>query len=326
MVKAQKVFFTIIVLFSLATACDWGKQKDLESPTLRIGWQTAWATQAQLALVLQKTEILHDKKIEAKFFPFNYGAPMAEAAIAGKLDLAFVGDQPAVSLMARSDDWAVLARLMDFRVAIMVPPESTLKSPRDLEGKVLGIPVGSSTHREALEAIRNAGADPNKVNVVNLDIIEQGEVVRSGSDWGNFDAFASWDPHIAQYKRNEYARTLATSKALGVVMIRKSFAQKHPEIAKSFLVAFREAYWFYVQNENAANKWFMDTTSGKLDAGLLKEVARFEPNFSVSSMEEIKIGLAEEHLLTLQKAADFALDLELIKKRVNIKERVFGVG
>lgn len=208
-----------ICLATFLAACGESTEAPKELPPIRIGWQVAWATQGQIAMALQKTTALDVMGLKGDFKSFTYGAPLSEAALAGQLDVAFVGDQPAVNLLSRSIDWKIVARLMDFRVAIVVPPNTAIRSVADLKGKTLGIPFGASTHRLALQWLKEAALDPTKdLTILNIDITEQSDTVKAaaGGPWSEVDAFASWDHHIALYEKQGLARILKSGVSGGV--------------------------------------------------------------------------------------------------------------
>ena len=48
---------------------------------LRVGWQTTWATQGQLAVILQNSDLLADQGFDATFVGFSYGGPLNEGAL-----------------------------------------------------------------------------------------------------------------------------------------------------------------------------------------------------------------------------------------------------
>lgn len=316
--------FLFLLVFAGAGCTKKAEQANQETP-VRIGWQVAWATQGQLAQALQHTNALQLNGLKGDFKSFTYGAPLSEAALAGQLDVAFIGDQPAVNLLSKSSDWKVVARLMDFRVAIVVPPASSIKTISDLKGKTLGIPFGASTHRVALQVLIEAGLDPAKdLKIVNIDITEQSDIVRAGGgkSWPKIDAFASWDHHIALYESKGLARILKSGTALGVVAMSEKFIKNNPDAAAGFLAAFKLAYYYYATHQDQADKWFAEAAQGKFDLDLLRQVASIEPNMKANNLQEIHIELSKDHLNVLQTAADFAYNQKLIQRPVNISDSV----
>jgi len=317
----------LLIIITLFTWLVYGCQKKLEQVTqeipVRIGWQIAWATQGQLAQVLEHTNALSLNGLKGDFKSFTYGVPMSEAALADELDIAFVGDQPAINLISSSANWKLVARLMDFRVAIVVPANSPIMTVADLKGKTLGIPLGSSTHRVALEMLTQAGLNPKEdLKILNIDILEQSDIVHAGGgkSWTNVDALASWDHHIALYESEGLAKILKSGTALGVVAMSENFIKSHPDAAAGFLAALKLAYYYYATHQDQADTWFADAIQGKFDLGLLRQVASIEPNLKVKTFQEIHIELTNDRLFALQAAADFAYKLKLIQDLIKIED------
>jgi ABC-type nitrate/sulfonate/bicarbonate transport system substrate-binding protein len=313
----------VVGLTVIATSCD--KKETTSFPTIEIGWQVAWATQGQIAMALQRTTALETMRLKGDFKSFTYGAPMSEVALAGQLDVAFVGDQPAVSLLSRSTDWKIVARLMDFRVAIVVSPASSIQTVADLKGKTLGIPFGASTHRVALEMLKEAGLDPDKdLKIINIDILEQSDVVKAaaGCPWPKVDAFASWDHHIALYEKQGYARILKSGTALGVVIMSQKFIESKPKEAAKFLAAFKLAYLYYATHQEEVDRWFAEAAGGKFDVSILKTVAEVESNMKAPDLSHVRIDIGTRQITTLQQAADFAFAQGLIKQPLSIQNAV----
>ncbi len=319
----SNIIFLLVI--SLLLICGFGCTKKLEETQkeipVRIGWQVAWATQCQLAQILQHTNALQLNGLKGDFKSFTYGAPLSEAALAGQLDVAFIGDQPAVNLLSASSGWKLVARLMDFRVAIVIPPNSPIKTISDLRGKALGIPFGASTHRVALQMLIDAGLNPAKdVKIMNIDITEQSDIVNAGAgkSWPKVDAFATWDHHIALYESKRLAKILKSGTALGVVAMSEKFIKSNPDAAARFLAAFKLAYYYYAAHQDQADQWFADATQGKFDLSLLRKVAEIEPNLKAANLELIQIALTEKHINTLQSAARFAYENKLIQKPIDV--------
>lgn len=324
MKKNRIVFFIGVIILLAIGLFFWPGKRNTES-VMRIGWQSAWATQGQLAEVLQKTNILSLNNIKGEFKSFSYGAPLSEAALAGELDVVFVGDQPAITLLSKSSDWKIIGRLMDFRVGVVVPQNSKIQSISDLNGKTLGIPFGSSTHRVALQMLKESGIEPDKsIKILNLDIQEQNEIVKAGGQniWNGVDAFASWDHHIANYEKQNWAKVISSKTALGVVMMSENYIKAHPSAVEDFLASFKIAYYYYSQNQDQANKWFANDAGGKFDIDILNKVASIESNMFAKNLDDIHIEISKDQMKLLQEAAEFALQNKLIKNQVNILNSV----
>lgn len=326
--RLAKQILGLIVIAAIAIflpSCGGNDSRTAQKTSVRVGWQVAWATQGQIAQSMMKTNALELANLDGDFKQFLYGAPLSEAALANELDVAFIGDQPAINLISKTPDWKIVARLMDFRVAIVVPPNSDVKEIKDLKGKTVGIPFGASTHRFALQAFRDAGLEPGKdITLLNIDIQEQGETIRAagGKAWSKVDAFASWDHHIASYEKEGLARILSTGTALGVVAMSNRFISQNPEAAKDFLAAMKLAYFYYAKHQSDTDRWFADAAQGKISPELLAQVAEIEKNLKAGTIGDVMMQLDTGHVKVLQVAADFAFEQKLIQAPLDVSKSV----
>src|SRR5215467_7236900 len=85
--------------------------------SVRIGWQPTTTVEAQIAHVLQRTDILQRKGFKGEFIMFSFGPAVNEALIAGAVDVGFIGDMPSVSLAAVNAPITVIGRQSVLRSA-----------------------------------------------------------------------------------------------------------------------------------------------------------------------------------------------------------------
>lgn len=199
---------------------------------IRVGWQTAWATQGQFVQALRHTNVLEKHGLKADFVGATYGAPLNEAALAGEVDVIFTADQPAAALLARSSDWVIVGRLMFNRVGVYVPPESSFKTLADLRGKTLGMPFGAAAQRVALKALMDVGLDPKRdIDAINLEITEQPGIIQRGgrSDWGDVDGLVGFDPMLAIIQLGDKAKALHVGTVTSVVVMSRPFIEANPQ-------------------------------------------------------------------------------------------------
>lgn len=89
--------------------------------TIRLGWQEPWATQGQLVMGLQHTNIPELNDLNIEYVGFAYGGPLNKAAIAGEVDILLTADHPALVLMSKKPGYRIVSRMMYNRVCIYVP-------------------------------------------------------------------------------------------------------------------------------------------------------------------------------------------------------------
>src|SRR6266540_3833557 len=121
-----------------------------DSIPIRIGWQPTTTVEAQVAHVLQKTDILERNGLKGQFTMFSFGPAVNEALVSGAVDVGFIGDMPSVSLAAVNAPVTVIGRQSVFRGAIVGSAKSDIKTVADLKGKKVHGPVGSSIYLATL--------------------------------------------------------------------------------------------------------------------------------------------------------------------------------
>ncbi|MBW2495355.1 MAG: ABC transporter substrate-binding protein, partial [Deltaproteobacteria bacterium] len=290
----------------ICAAEGWGAAPVAEPVPIRIGWQIPAATQAQIVQVLKRTDILDSHGLDPSLVPFSYGGPQVDAAFAGKLDVFFSGDQPAINLIARGGKWKIVGRIFYDRIAFIVPPNSPIQSVADLRGKTVASPFGSVAHREAFLEQRAAGLDEGvDVENRNLDILEISRRVMSGGidDWNGIDAAVVWEPIVSRFELEGLARSLTSKRTLGVVAFSDEFIARHPEAAVQFLVALIRAWGFFAQNPDRVRQWYIDDTQLDYTPEALISGASVDPNFSAKSVHDIDLELTDEQIETLEQGA-----------------------
>ena len=173
---------------------------------VRVGWQPTTTVEAQIAHVLQKTDILERNGLKGQFTMFSFGPAVNEALVSGAIDIGFVGDMPSVSLAAVNAPITVIGRQSVFRGAIIASTKSDIKTLADLKGKKVHGPVGSSIYLAALAMLEKAGLKPGPdVEIVNMGFADLSDAIRAGK----IDAAFVWDPWIENFVEKGLARVIA---------------------------------------------------------------------------------------------------------------------
>ncbi|MBS3057604.1 MAG: NrtA/SsuA/CpmA family ABC transporter substrate-binding protein [Candidatus Diapherotrites archaeon] len=311
----------VIIVALLIFIWPGGQVNESDKVPINIGWQVAWATQGQIAQTLKHTDFLEKNGLMPEFKAFSYGGPLIEAAITGDVDIIFVADMPAITLLSKGVKWKIVARLIDFRDAIIVPKASSINSLDDLKGKNITTPFSSGAHIGTLKLLKESGLEKD-VKLINLDVLEQAAIVQKGTDksWGEIDAIASWDPNIALFEHQGKARVLESFFPVAVVVMSEDFIKRNPAAAKNFLKSYVEAYYYYATHQKEANKWFMEEARIKFDESILDIAASYEKNLEAKTIAEIDVLITERHINQMQEIADLAYAQGLISGLPNIRK------
>lgn len=179
------------------------------------------------------------------------GPPITAQMLAGKVDIASMGDYPMLVNGSKTKDIAdarsrMLAITGYNRLgalnAIVVPLDSKAKRLEDLKGQTVSATLGSAGHGMAVRALANIGKGPDFVQFVQ----QQPEVGASALEGGQVAALAQYVPWPEVMIFRGKARKLFDGGAnkyptMHGVITRQAYAAKHPEVVETFLAAFLEA-------------------------------------------------------------------------------------
>ena len=211
---------------------------------------------------------------------FNAGPSEMEALIAGQLDIAYVGPNPAVNAFLRSKGKAlkIIAGSASGGAALVVPKGSTISSARGFKGKRIASPELGNTQDIALRHwLKSNGMTPGRdvqiLPIKNADILllfQQGKL----------DGAWAPEPWVTRLIREGGAKILLDERSLwpggkfttGVVVVRIGFYGKNRNLVKRFLKAHVETTEWIVKNPADAQKKFNEQLAVMVGKPLPKEV------------------------------------------------------
>lgn len=183
--------------------------------------------------------------VEVERFDAMSGMPLVNNMLAQKIDLAYLGDMPAIILASKSG--MAQTRFVSLTDAdeggaavIYVRKGSPFKAVKDLDGKVVSITFGSYTHRfakvvEAREKVtfKFVGQAPE----VGLTSLQAAKV----------DAWSPWPPYGDMVVARGLGEPLVDGTqykfdSLRGIVVTKAFAEAHPDIVVGWLRAELDAH------------------------------------------------------------------------------------
>lgn len=140
------------------------KTSDLSGVTLVLGDQAKG-----LRTVVEASNALEGIEYKVQWANFQGAAPLFEALRAGAVDLGPAGDTPVLAAATGGTPLRIVAarRGQSRGIAILVPPDSTIRSVADLKGRnvVVSSARGSIAQYLLIRALANAGVQEKDVNV-----------------------------------------------------------------------------------------------------------------------------------------------------------------
>jgi len=241
----------------------------------------AYQTSAEPAKVAQaENTFAKESGAKVDWRKFDSGSSVLRALASGDVQIGNIGSSPlAVAASQKLPIEAfLLASELGSSEALVV--KENINSPQDLIGKRIAVPFISTTHYSLLSALKHWGIDPKKVTIVNL----QPPAIAAAWARGDIDGAYVWAPAVNELEKTGNVLTDSSqvgkwgSPTLDVWVVRKDFAQAHPEVVTAFARSALAAQKAYLQNpdqwlKDASNLNTLSRLSGVPDeqiAGLVK--------------------------------------------------------
>lgn len=190
---------------------------------------------------------------------FDNGSDIIAAIASGDVQIGYLGSSPLTAAITRKVpvQTFLVATQIGGAEALVARNGSGINSPQDLIGKKVAVPFVSTGHYSLLAALKHWNIDPSKVTILNL----APPAIIAAWKRGDIDATYVWDPALGVAKEN--GKVLITSGELATFgaptfdawIVRKDFAEKHPEIVSAFAKVTLDAYAAYRKDPQA---WLAD--------------------------------------------------------------------
>ena len=191
--------------------------------------------------------------VDIKYIKIGGGGDMLRAIAGNDVDFGGLGNPPTAIGVTRGlpIKGIMVINMLDTVEAMVVRTSANIKSLRDLKGKTVAAPFGSTTHYLLLQAFKDDGVDPASMKILDLapsDI---------AAAWlrGDLDAAWFWEPNLDKAVKNG-GHIFMTSGIMekrgyptwdiGVVM--NAFAAKYPDYVEKFVKAECEGIDFWLKN------------------------------------------------------------------------------
>ncbi|KGF64030.1 taurine ABC transporter substrate-binding protein [Pseudomonas lutea] len=193
---------------------------------------------------------------------FDNGADVISAIASGDVQIGYLGSSPLTAAATRKVPIEIflIATQIGAAEALVARNGSGINGPQDLTGKKVAVPFVSTGHYSLLAALKYWKIDPAKVTILNL----APPAIAAAWKRGDIDATYVWDPALGVAK--ETGKVLITSGELAKLgaptfdawIVRKDFADKHPEVVSAFAKTTLDAYAAYRRDPAA---WLADASN-----------------------------------------------------------------
>ena len=316
------VLIVFMVCVSTITMFDIYFDKSIK---IYIGYQSV-TSQTWSALIIKNKRIFEKKLQELypnKKFKIIWsdeisGAVINTAMISGKCHFGFMGDMPILLNLNKARNMDKFdSRLLSFcgkgvngkNQSILIPSDSEITSAKDLKGKTISVPIGSSAHFMLLNILEKYNLTEG-VNIIHQDIALSSHMLNSNK----VDAFSIWAPYPNFLESKGIGKTLVSGEETGVdyqagVVVDNTWANKNLEIVKCFIESIQEANIYVKSHREESINIFVK------ESGFSKDVVSKE----IDNIEWIS-DINEQDIITLQNKLVFLQDLGQISSGFEIKD------
>ena len=277
----------------------------------RIGFQKGGVSLTVLKAQGEFQQRLEDLGYTVTWTEFPAGPPMLEAMNAGAVDLGYVGAPPPIFAQAAGADLVyVLATAANTDTqGVLVPKDSAIQEPADLNGKKVAVTKGSSANALLVRTLQFAGLEWGDAEPVYLLPAD----AKAAFEGGSVDAWAIWDPYYAAEEAASGARTIATDGSVGApsrsyYLASRSFAMENPDVLEVLHTSLTESETWSQDHVDDVAKLIAGET------GLPEDVI-------VTVEQRRKVGverITPEVVAEQQEVADLFFNIGLIPAKLDI--------
>ena len=304
--------FALAALAAVASGA--AQAQTIAGHTVRIGYQKSGV----LAVLKAKGSLertLAPLGYDVKWFEFPAGPQLLEALNANSIDFGSTGAPPAVFAQAAGVRFVFVGAEPGavHNEALIVKPDSPVRTTADLRGKRVALQKGSSSNYLLLEILSKAGLRFEDIRPVYLAPAD----ARAAFESGGVDAWVIWDPYYVSAQQALHARTVADYTSLDTAYnfyeATRDFAQQQPAAVSAILAQLRAAgLWV---NAHPAETAALLAPKVGLDAKLVETWVRRAPYGTMAVGDDV--------VRSQQRVADAFYSAKLIPQKIVVRDLVW---
>jgi len=223
---------------------------------LTVAYFLEWPTPNQYA----QAKKIYDKElgVNIKWVSFDAGTAMSAAMASGDVQISFSqGIPPFVVAASAGQDLQVVDVAVSYsendNCVVRTSLEIDKTNAKELEGKQVGVPIGTAAHYGFLKQMDHFGVDTSTMKIVDMAPPDGAAAFASG----NLDMVCGWGGALRRMK--EHGNTLLTGaekEQLGIQVfdattVSTQWAQENPELLAKFLKVTADMNAKYAAGESS---------------------------------------------------------------------------
>ena len=244
---------------------------------IQVAYQAPWSGQNTVNIVMDRKDLLKHRGMETKFQAFPSGPAINEVIVSARFQAGNGGNFPFTSLLDKNIPVKAIAiQSPNLLHALVVPPDSPLKSVKDLKGSnppaTIGIVTGSSAEFYFQMSMQVNGLEAGKdVILKNMPPGEQMALPKG------IAGVVPWDPTptmmVDERKNGRIIDSIFPYNMYeGQFYLRAEIVENAPDVAQAFSDAFAEAtLWIRRHPDKAADLEAEEPTLKNFSKAILRQ-------------------------------------------------------
>jgi len=246
---------------------------------------------------------------------FVAGPPILEAIGKGKIDLGYAGVAPPIFAQSDGVPFVYIANdsALPGSIGIIVPQDSPIRTLADLKGKKIAATKKTAAHYLLIRALTQGGLQLKDIQFVDLPPPKAQEAFLRGE----VDAWAIWQPFLAQLQETMPVRFLTDSDGLindrNFYLASRSFASDFFDIVNIVMGETRQVATLITKNPEKAAEFISARTGMKRTTAMMLTKSRHY------NLLPIQDGAVEEQ----QRIAEIFFRLGLLPDRIWVEDAIW---
>ncbi|MDQ0190336.1 aliphatic sulfonate ABC transporter substrate-binding protein [Alicyclobacillus cycloheptanicus] len=247
-----------IVSAALVTACGTSQPAGAASSMpaqVKIGYQEIPNTEEIARAQGWAQQELKGTRIQ--YTPFSSGKDVIAAMSSGAIDIAVIGSSPAAAAIAQGTGYEVIyiCDVEGKNEALVVKKNEHIDSLAGLKGHTIATPFGSTSAFSLFMALKQQGISDSSLKILDMEP----QQILAAWERGNIDGAYVWEPTLSKMVSDGGTVILNSGQmakrgvvTADILVARKDFAEKYPQVVADYLKANIRAYNFYEQHPTQA--------------------------------------------------------------------------
>ena len=231
---------TAILAATLTAVSAFGVGAAEKPEAITVAYFPEWPTANQVA----QAEGWYDEEmgIEVEWRPFDSGVEMADAMVAGEVDISYsMGIIPFMVAVSGGAPLTTVGIAVSYaendNCVVHYKAAIDKANAHELEGKKIAVPFGTVTHYKLLRTLDFLAVDTSKLNLVDMVSVRGAEALARGEvtmacGWGGALRRMLGKNRVLMSAREQ---TKIGIRTFDVVAVTNAFAEAHPDLVTAFL-------------------------------------------------------------------------------------------